>query len=106
MRSLPRAAVAGAACGAPEAPAPGGDWSLHAASAANTTMDEHRRTVLFMDIPPLFAPEDPVAAPIVEASGRQIQTAPALPGPLAPQGARNVSPITGAAPPLHETCTA
>src|SRR5262245_38590176 len=78
MRSLPRAAAAGAAVGgAPEALAPGGGSSLHAATAANTTIDEHSCTVLFMDIPPSLGRRTRLAAPIVEASARQIQTVPA-----------------------------
>src|SRR5262245_27962063 len=53
IRSLPRAAGADAA--APEeaeTPEPGVGPSLHAASTAPTTIDEHKYAVRFMDTPP------------------------------------------------------
>jgi hypothetical protein len=80
MRSLPRGAGADAAsCGTPEAAGLGDGWSPHAARPAQATIDEHRCTVRFMNVPPPSGRrrQTRLAAPIVEGSGLQIQTWPA-----------------------------
>jgi hypothetical protein len=63
---------------------PGAGASPQAAMAAQTTIDEHSRTVRFMSVPPfwaagrLYTPRLPAA--IVKASGGRIQTA--VPAPI------------------------